>query len=67
MAETTRARTARLAAASGVSIGELVDWALDAYETRVFWEQAQAALARLPVDPEDVLGDRTAADGLDRG
>lgn len=65
--ETTRSRAAALAAMQGVSIGELVDQALDALEEARFWQQTRNALQRLPVDADQELWDRTVADGLDRG
>jgi predicted transcriptional regulator len=72
VSEATRARVAALAAASGQSIGEVVDEALDAYERARFWEQTRRALearsrdADLPEDEAARAWDRTVRDGLDR-
>ena len=64
--ESTRARAASLAAQTGVSIGEVVDQALTAYETSLFWAQTHEALARHREQVDDELWDRTVRDGLDR-
>jgi predicted transcriptional regulator len=66
VSEGTRARAAALAAERGSSIGEVVDAALDAYETAQFWRRTQEALAKHPEAGEaDPLWERTAPDGLD--
>ncbi|CAN5248472.1 hypothetical protein BH20ACT5_BH20ACT5_14410 [soil metagenome] len=66
VSEATRARAAALAAESGVSIGDVVDQALQALETARFWQQTREALRDLSPDPDDELWERTVADGLDR-
>lgn len=68
VSEATRARASALAAASGHSIGELVDRALDAYERSLFWEETRRALAsgEARPDDEDRAWDRTSRDGFDR-
>jgi hypothetical protein len=63
--ESTRARAASLAAQKGVSIGEVVDQALTAYETGLFWAETHEALARHRVQIDDESWDRTVRDGLD--
>jgi predicted transcriptional regulator len=67
VSEATRARAAALAARSGTSIGEVVDQALDAYETAEFWQQTRDALARHSdaLDP-DPAWERSTGDGLAR-
>ena len=66
VSETTRARAAALAADGGVSIGEVVDQALDAYETVRFWRQTHEALARHPdALAADPAWERSVHDGLD--
>jgi hypothetical protein len=65
--ETTRARAAAIAAATGTTIGEVVERALDAYEESAFWRRTREALARhadaLVADP---AWERSVRDGLDR-
>lgn len=67
VAESTRARAAAIAAATGHTIGEVVEQALDAFETAEFWRNTREALARHPdalaVDP---AWERSVRDGLDR-
>ena len=41
----TRRRAAALAKADGTTIGELVERALDTYESKQFWSETQSALA----------------------
>jgi hypothetical protein len=63
--ESTRARAASLAATQGLSIGDLVDQALRAYETSLFWAETREALRHhKPV--EDEAWDHTVRDGLSR-
>lgn len=66
VSEATRTRAAALAAQAGSSIGDVVDRALDAYETAEFWRQTRAALAQhadaLDVDP---AWERPMRDGLE--
>ena len=65
VSEHTRQRASSLAAASGASIGELVDRALDAYEKAAFWEATRRALRAGPdVVGEDTAWDRRVRDGL---
>ena len=61
----TRARAAAIAQATGISIGEVVARALDAYERSEFWAQTRSALAEQ--GPDDERWDRTVRDGLERG
>jgi len=50
-----------------VSIGELVDKALAAYETAEFWEQTQRALAKhADALASDGAWDHSVRDNLDR-
>ena len=68
--EKTRARAAQLAAVSGSTIGEVVDRALEAYETALFWEETRQALQAAGghvEDEDDWLWERTLRDGLERG
>jgi len=66
VSESTRARAAALAAEAAVSIGEVVDQALDAYETVRFWRQTHEALARHPdALAADPAWERSVRDGLD--
>jgi hypothetical protein len=63
VSEATRARAASLAAEAGTSIGDLVDRALDTYESREFWARTRGALeARTPASDAWEAVDR---DGLD--
>ncbi|CAN5343364.1 hypothetical protein BH24ACT9_BH24ACT9_18090 [soil metagenome] len=49
-----------------MSIGEVVDQALDAYETVRFWRQTHEALARHPdALAADPAWERSVRDGLD--
>jgi predicted transcriptional regulator len=64
VSESTRARAAALAAATGESIGSVVDRALTAYERSEFWHRTAAALSELPAEPDE--WDRTVRDGLTR-
>jgi hypothetical protein len=64
--ESTRARAASLAAQMGVSIGEVVDKALTAYETGLFWAETHEALARHREQIDDEAWDHTVRDGLAR-
>lgn len=67
VSESTRARAAAIATASGQSIGEIVEKALDAYEDAEFWRQTREALDRHPDSlAEDPAWERTVRDGLDR-
>jgi hypothetical protein len=65
--EATRARAASLAAQTGMSIGQVVDQALTAYETGLFWAETHEALARHCEQIDDEVWDHTVRDGLDRG
>lgn len=49
VSEQTRARAAALAAERGSSIGEVVDAALDAYETAEFWRRTVQRLKPIPM------------------
>lgn len=61
----TWARAAAIAAASGASIGDVIDRALDAYEQAEFWDKTREALTKHPEAGEsDPLWERAAADGL---
>jgi hypothetical protein len=66
--ERTRERVAARAQQEGLSMGEVVDSALDAYEAAAFWRQTREALAEhadaLSPDP---AWDRTLRDNLDHG
>ncbi len=65
VSEQTRQRASALAAASGSSIGDLVERALDAYERAAFWEQTRRALHEGGgADADDAAWDRTVRDGL---
>lgn len=58
-------RAAALAAERGSTIGEVVDAALDAYETAEFWRRTREALkAHAEAGTADEAWERTAADGL---
>jgi hypothetical protein len=57
--------TPAIAARRGSSIGEVVDDALDAYETAEFWRQTQEALAKHPDSTRDEGWERTTRDGLE--
>ncbi len=48
----------------GVTIGEIVDRALDAYESQKFWEQTRLALAAREDEP-DPAWDVADRDGLE--
>jgi surface antigen len=61
----TRERAAALARATGVTIGQVIEHALEAYETQRFWEQTREALAEAPAE-RDVAWDAADRDGLDR-
>lgn len=64
VSDATRARAAALAHEAGTSIGELVDRALDTYESKQFWSQTKKALAvRRPADPDG--WDAVDRDGLE--
>lgn len=63
--ESVRAHAASLAEREGVSIGDIVERALDAYETALFWQQTQLALVTAPAN--DDMWDTTTRDGLTRG
>ncbi len=63
VSEATRARAASIAAATGISLGEVVDRALDAYERDEFWRHTREALGRRRW-PADDWGDRAQRDGL---
>jgi hypothetical protein len=60
--ESTRARAALLAAQTGVSIGEVVDQALTAYETNLFWAETHEALTRNREQIDDEVWDQTVRD-----
>ncbi|MDN5856653.1 MAG: hypothetical protein L0K86_28220 [Actinomycetia bacterium] len=62
VSDNTRRRAATLAADESRSIGDVVDRALDAYETAKFWEQTRLALANTSDD--DDSWDATVRDGL---
>ena len=64
VSETTRRRAASMAKDAGTTIGELVDRALDTYESKQFWSQTQAALAARDV-PDTDGWDAVDRDGLD--
>ena len=68
VSDTTRARAAALAARSGTTIGDIVEQALDAFETAAFWQETRAALARHghALDP-DPAWERSICDGIERG
>jgi hypothetical protein len=67
VSESTRQHAADLARRTGVSIGELVDKALAAYETAEFWEQTQRALAKhADALASDGAWDHSVRDNLDR-
>lgn len=67
VSESTRARAAAIATASGESIGEVVDKALDAYEDAEFWRQTREALSHHPdALAEDPAWEHSVRDGLDR-
>lgn len=61
--EATRARAASIAAETGLSLGAVVDRALDAYELEQFWRETRTALSRWR-PPADDWGDRAQRDGL---
>jgi hypothetical protein len=65
--ETTRARAAAIASATGATIGEVVDRALDAYEEAEFWRKTREALASHPdaLTPDPVW-ERSVREGLNR-
>lgn len=65
VSETTRRRAASLAREAGTSIGELVDQALDTYESKQFWSKTQAALVGRAATDSDGW-DAVDRDGLDR-
>lgn len=65
VSESTRARAADLASASGTTIGQVVDAALDSYEAAQFWAQVRAALSRYGPPDTDEAWDRTLRDGLE--
>ena len=61
VSEATRARAAQLAVQRQVSIGEIVEQALDALETEQFWVSVTEGFERLADDPEawhDVAAER---------
>lgn len=58
-----RDRASQLASADGISIGDLVAKALDAYERDLFWEQTREALQGGRSQVEDEW-ERTIRDGL---
>jgi len=58
-----RDRASQLASADGISIGDLVAKALDAYERDLFWAQTREALREGPSPVEDDWA-RTIRDGL---
>lgn len=64
--ESTRARAASIASASGMTIGGVIEHALDAYEDKLFWMQTQQALTEREDIADDPAWDRSARDGLDR-
>jgi hypothetical protein len=68
VSESTRAHAAALAARTGTSIGDLVERALDAYETAEFWRQTRDALTSHDgaLDP-DPAWEMSVRDGLDHG
>lgn len=66
VSDTTRAHAAALAARAGVSLGTVVERALEEYEKAQFWRETAAALAASSTpgsDPDDALWDRTTGDG----
>ena len=66
VAEATRARAVAIAASNGITIGEVVEKALDAYEEAEFWRRTREALAShadaLVLDPG---WERAVRDGLE--
>lgn len=67
VSEATRARAAALAAARGISIGLVVDEALEALERDEFWRQTRQALADHPVELDvDPAWEASVGDGLER-
>ena len=65
--EATRARAAAIASATGATIGEVVEKALDAYEEAEFWRRTRDALTRYPdALASDPAWERSVRDGLDR-
>lgn len=72
--EETRDRLAALARATGTTIQSVVDEAVAAYESRLFWDQVEDSYARLHTDPRawaEVEAERaeweaTTRDGLER-
>lgn len=64
VSDTTRERAAALAKDAGTTIGELVERALDTYESKEFWIQTQAALANRTHERADGW-DAVDRDGLD--
>lgn len=67
VSEQTRQRASSLAAASGSSIGDPVERALDAYEKAAFYERTRRALLEdCGADLDDAAWDRTVRDGLTR-
>jgi len=65
VSEATRERAASIPRRTGSSIGDVVDRALDAYETAEFWRQTREALERRAEEP-DHAWERTVRDGLGR-
>jgi predicted transcriptional regulator len=66
VAESTRARAAAIAAKTGATIGDVVEQALDAYETAEFWRRTRQALREAPRDPDEAAWERSVRDGIDR-
>ncbi len=64
VSDSTRERAASLAKDAGTTIGELVDRALDTYESKEFWSQTQSALAARRGNESDGW-DAVDRDGLD--
>lgn len=63
--ESTRARAASIASASGTTIGAVIDRALDTYEEKLFWMQTQQALTQRGDVAEDPAWELSVRDGLD--
>lgn len=63
VSDQVRQRAADLASEVGVSVGDLIERALDAYETAEFWRRTREALVHSSTATEDGW-DRTLKDGL---
>ncbi|WP_344770918.1 hypothetical protein [Aeromicrobium panaciterrae] len=65
VSEATRRRAAAMAKDADTTIGELVERALDTYESKQFWSATQSALAARGT-PDSDGWDATDRDGLNR-